>query len=118
MEYLVRPVAYQIAFMEIAKAREALQSKDGRDARRPPVRRRMGGMRGRLGRAWTWQGRGLGNGRAEGLQREGKHSAVMRKARMYMCAMQALCGTTLPSASGRSAFCVAAGFKDAPNRFC
>ena len=77
-----------------------------------------GGMRGRLGRAWTWQGRGLGNGRAEGLQREGKHSAVMRKARMYMCAMQALCGTTLPSASGRSAFCVAAGFKDAPNRFC
>jgi hypothetical protein len=35
-----------------------------------------------------------------------------------MCAMQALCGTTLPSASGRSAFCVAAGFKDAPNRFC
>ena len=45
-------------------------------------------------------------------------AAVMRKARMYMCAMQALCGTTLPSASGRSAFCVAAGFKDAPNHFC
>ena len=50
--------------------------------------------------------------------REGKHGADMRKARMYMCAMQALCGTTLPSASGHSAFCVAAGFKDAPNRFC
>jgi hypothetical protein len=80
--------------------------------------RRCGVVWGGIGRAWTWQGRGLGNGRAEGLQREGKHSAVMRKARMYMCAMQALCGTTLPSASGRSAFCVAAGFKDAPNRFC
>jgi hypothetical protein len=39
-----------------------------------------GGMRGRLGRAWTWQGRGLDDGRAEGLQREGKHSGGYEKS--------------------------------------
>ena len=37
-----------------------------------------GGM-GRLGRAWRWQGRGLRNGRAGGLQREGEHSGDYEK---------------------------------------
>ena len=45
-----------------------------------------GGMGGHLGRAWTWQGRGLGNTGAGGLQREGEQSGDYAEKRECACA--------------------------------
>ena len=50
-----------------------------RSAQAEPVRVAQSSL-DRAMRQRTWQGRGLGNGRAEGLQREGKHSGRYEKS--------------------------------------